>query len=487
MILSCEEMKRAEEEAFARGVSAEDLMEQAGRGIAEVVRQFHPLPGTCVVVSGKGHNAGDAFVAARHLANWGWAVVFRPAFADSELAPLTAKKRAQVSAGESTVPSRGTRVVLDGLLGIGARGEPRGEVAAAIQEINALRAAGAWVLAIDIPSGLDGDSGVPSNCCVEADLTVTIAAVKQGLVADAAINAVGRLALVPLDDLAVPGGSWRAAFSPELRKWVPPRRFDTHKGMAGRIGIVAGSPGFLGAARMCSAAAVRAGGGLVTCFARRDGAEALAATCVPEVMVKAVDHYREVLEANLDVIAIGPGLGTAHAGEAQALFRETSQPMVVDADALNILSRDPSLLKHAAGPRLLTPHPGEMQRLFPQEGRTRREWLEDFVRRYPVTLLLKGARSLVGAADGVKYLNTTGHPGMASGGMGDVLTGVCAALIAQAKNRSLAQSAVLAAWVCGRAAERDISHGGASSESLSASDVIARLGEAFSDLRAGAW
>jgi hydroxyethylthiazole kinase-like uncharacterized protein yjeF len=487
MLVTCEEMKRAEEEAFATGVSAEDLMEQAGRGIAEVVRQFHPVPGACIVVSGKGHNAGDAFVAARHLANWGWTIGLRPAFAESDLASLAAKKRAEISSAESGVPLRGVRVVLDGLLGIGARGEPREAIAEAIQEINTLRAEGAWVLAIDIPSGLDGDSGVPSSCCVEADLTVAIAAVKQGLVADAAINAVGRLALVPLPDLTVPENSWRAAFSPELRGWNPPRPFDTHKGMAGRIGIVAGSPGFLGAARMCTAAAVRAGGGLVTCFARREVADALAASCVPEVMVKAVDHYREVLEANLDVIAIGPGLGTAQAGDVQSLFREARQPMVVDADALNILSPDPSLLKHAAGPRLLTPHPGEMQRLFSQDGRTRQAWLEDFVSRYPVTLLLKGARTLIGAAEGAKYYNTTGHPGMASGGMGDVLTGVCAALIGQAKDRSLVQNSVLGAWVCGRAAERKVSHGGGSFESLCASDVIAHLGEAFTDLRAGAW
>jgi hydroxyethylthiazole kinase-like uncharacterized protein yjeF len=487
MILTCEEMKRAEEDAFARGVSAEELMEQAGRGIAEVVRQFHPVPGTCIVVSGKGHNAGDAFAAARHLASWGWAIVLRPAFPDSELAPLAAKKRAEISGSDSTIPQRGIRVVLDGLLGIGARGEPRGGIAEAIREIQALRAEGAWVLAIDLPSGLDGDTGVPSGCCVEADLTVTIAAVKQGLVADAAVNAVGRLALVPLPDLTVAETSWRAAFSPELRRWQPPRLFDTHKGRAGRVGIVAGSPGFLGAARMCSASAVRSGGGLVTCFARHEIAEALAKTCVPEVIVKAVSHYREVLEANLDVIAIGPGLGRAQAGEVQTLFREAPQPVVVDADALNILSRDPALLKHGAGPRLLTPHPGEMERLFPRANRTRRAWLEDFVRRYPVTLLLKGAKTLVGAADGAKYYNTTGHPGMASGGMGDVLTGVCAALIGQSLDRSLVQSAVLGAWVCGRAAEREISRGGGSFESLCASDVITRLGEAFSDLRAGAW
>lgn len=487
MLVTCEEMKRAEDEAFARGVSAEDLMEQAGLGIAEVVRQFQPTPGTCIIGSGKGHNAGDAFVAARHLAKSGWKIALRPACPETALAPLAAKKLAEVSAVGHRIPTTGVRVVLDGLLGIGARGEPRGEIAEAIREIHSLRSEGAWILAIDLPSGLDGDTGQPSKCCVEADVTVTIAAVKRGLVADAAVNAVGRLALVPLPDLHVPSSPIRAAFAPELRAWQPPRVFDTHKGMAGRVGIVAGSPGFFGAARMCSAAAVKAGGGLVTSFVRRDIAESLAETCVPEVMVAAVDDYREVLDANLDVIALGPGLGKEHAEDVRFLLREARQPVVVDADALNILSGDMALLEHAAGPRLLTPHPGEMERLFPKGDRSRLQWLEDFVAQYPVTLLLKGARTLVGAAGETTYLNTTGHPGMASGGMGDVLTGVCAALIGQAKKRPLVHSAVLGAWVCGRAAEREISHGGGSFESLSATDVIGRLGGAFFDLRSGVW
>jgi hydroxyethylthiazole kinase-like uncharacterized protein yjeF len=487
MLVTCEEMKRAEDEAFARGVSAEALMEEAGLGIAEIVRQFQPVPGSCIVVSGKGHNAGDAFVAARHLAAWGWKIVLRPAFSESALAPLAAEKWAELGSVHHGIPSTGVRVVLDGLLGIGARGEPRGEIADAIREVNALRSDGAWVLAIDLPSGLDGDTGQPSECCIEADLTATIAAVKCGLIADAAVNAVGRLALVPLPDLKIPASANRLAFSLELRAWQPPRVFDTHKGMAGRVGIVAGSPGFLGAARMCCAAAVKAGGGLVTCFARPDIAESLARTCVPEVMISPVNSYREVLDANLDVIAVGPGLCQDLAGDIQFLIREATQPLVVDADALNILSHDMSVLKHAAGPRLLTPHPGEMERLFPRQGRSRQEWLEDFVGQYPATLLLKGARTLVGAVGESIYVNTTGHPGMASGGMGDVLTGVSAALIGQAKKRPLIQSAVLGAWVCGRAAEREVSHGGGSFESLSATDVIARLGEAFSDLRSGAW
>jgi len=154
----------------------------------------------------------------------------------------------------------------------------------------------------------------------------------------------------------------------------------------------------------------------------------------------------------------------------------------VDADALNAISRDPALLSHCRGPRLLTPHPGEMERLFPREQRSRHEWLESFLQEYPVTLLLKGARTIIGARDRERYYNTTGNPGMASGGMGDVLTGVCAALIPQCGG-DLLRSGVMGAWLCGRAAEMAVSS--SSPEFLSATDVIAHLGAAFQSLRSG--
>lgn len=486
MFVTCEEMKRAEEAAFARGISAEDLMEEAGRGIAGVVAQFFPRPGRCVVAGGKGHNAGDAFVAARFLAARGWGISFLPAYGDDELAPLAAKKRAELGVAGANGEATGPIVVLDGLLGIGASGAPRGPVARVIGEIAALRRAGAWVLAIDLPSGLDATTSVPGVPCVQADLTVAIAAVKTGLVADTATDVVGRLALAPLTELSFSAGEERVAFPPELRLWQGPRDFDTHKGMAGRVGVVAGSPGFLGAARMCSAGAVRGGAGLVTCFATPDTALPLSACAEPEVMVRRVDSLREVLGSGMDVLAIGPGLGAERVGEIQALVRDWPGPMVVDADALNAVSRDVGLLRHCAGPRLLTPHPGEMERLFPQEGRSRRAWHGEFVNRFPVTLLLKGARTLTGDARGPLYYNSTGNPGMASGGMGDVLTGVCAALIAQAPGQPLVQRAALGAWICGRAAEIAVT-GRESQESLTATGVLGALGEAFTQLRNGAW
>lgn len=488
-MVTVQEMQKLEQAAFARGVDAGELMEKAGRGIAEVVRQFHPRWGTCIAFCGKGNNAGDALVALRYLAEEGWHIAVDLAYGPNDLGPLP-KKHLESIADQLTERLSGPVVILDGLLGLGAKGEPRGPVAGAIQRLNTMREKrGAWVLAIDLPSGLDGDSGQPAGVCVKADLTATICVGKTGLVADAAINAVGRLAVIPLPELLPPPAQWLPATSRTMRGWLPERDFDTHKGVAGRIGIVAGSHGLTGAARLASAAAVKGGGGLVTLYAKPDIYPILAASCIPEVMVKEVEGYRELTGEKVDVWAVGPGLGAAGGQEILSLVRDAEQPMIVDADALNAVARDVALLKHVRGPRLLTPHPGEMERLFPQDGRSRREWLEAFLAEYPVTLLLKGARTLLGAEPkGERFLNTTGNPGMASGGMGDVLTGVTAALAAQLRHRekgSLLRAGTLGAWICGRAAELAVFSEEDSPESLSATEVLGNLGRAFGDLRSG--
>jgi NAD(P)H-hydrate epimerase len=487
MLITCEEMRRAEKAAFARGVQAEDLMDAAGRGVAEIVRQFYNVPGICIVFCGKGHNAGDALVAARYLASWGWLIDVRFAFSAAMLAPLTARKLDQLVETGRDLPAGNSTVVLDGLLGIGAKGEPRGEIALAIQSINRLRREqGAWVLAIDIPSGLDEATGAPASVCVTADLTAAIAVAKDCLVADAATDVVGRLAVIELKELPQPESArWNLSTSRSIQAWLPPRSFDLHKGDCGRVGIIAGSPGFTGAARLCSAAALRAGAGLITLLSKSDCSDVLATSAVPEVMVKTVMSYREILDLRFDSLAIGPGLGTGSAAEILSIIENAEQPVVVDADAINVLSQDVRLLKRCAGPRLLTPHPGEMERLFPQEGRERRQWLDDFLSEYPITLLLKGARTLIGEAENARFINSTGNPGMASGGMGDVLTGVCAALCAQVISRNLLQSAVVGAWVCGRAAECAVFSGRDSPESLCATAVLDNLGPAFRSLRTG--
>lgn len=480
MLPTPSQMLESERLAFAEGATAEEMMEKAGRQIAEAVRQFHPSPSTCHVFFGKGHNGGDVLVAARHLAQWGWAVHLEPCYSSSALAPLTASRLSLVAS--TPTEGRTPRVVLDGLLGIGASGDPREPVAGAIQRINSLREmSGSWVLAADIPSGLlEARIGSP---CVRADCTVAIGFAKSLLVADHATDAVGRIVIAPLHELRLPNGIDRADVlrAGALRSFLPPRPFDFHKGMAGRLGIVAGCAKFPGAARLCTAAAVKSGAGLVTLFAPPESIPLLSAGIIPEVMISPLTSAEDVLASRFDALAIGPGMGRDWDPLVRDLAQRAPAPCVLDADALNAISM--SLLNSCAGERLLTPHPGEMERLFPRKGRDRREWLEAFLQASPATLLLKGSRTIIGSANIPPEFNSTGHPGMASGGMGDVLTGVCAALIAQSKRPLVA--AKIGAWVCGRAGEISIRDKHASQESLCASDIIDALGNAFDDLRNG--
>ena len=497
MILTCAEMQALEARALAAGVSAERLMEEAGAEIAAAVRQFFPHAGKCVVAFGKGHNGGDALVAARLLALRGWQLELRPAFAAAEWAPLTARKHRELrdERPETTAFQRLGKgqalIVLDGLLGLGADGVLREPIRGAARAINRLRAEeNAHVFALDLPTGLGGDSGAADADCVVADFTLAIGFAKRGLLADAATRFVGRLAVLPLAELSARaeenGARETVATATSLTALLPRRRFEMHKGDCGRVGIVAGSAGLTGAAVMAAEACVHAGAGLVTLYVTPEIWPIVAARIAPEVMVKAVASYREVLDARHDVLAIGPGLGTGHAEEVLELIENAPQPMIVDADALNILATRPELLARCAGPRLLTPHPGEMARLDPASAtRPRGETVADFTARFPATLLLKGARTLVGERGRARSYNTTGNPGMATGGMGDVLTGVCAALAGQ--GLALHDAARLGAWLCGRAAELAVFSGAESEESLAATHVIARLGEACKNLRAGCW
>ena len=489
MLVTAHQMKAAEEIAFRQGSSPNALMEIAGEGIARCITQFFPIPGTVIVFCGKGHNGGDALVAARNLALEGWRILLRLAAPADELASMTRTQLSAFSEAESVeeLPSNigGSLLLLDGLLGIGSTGAPRGVTADLIREMNQLREqSGGFTVAVDLPSGLDATTGEVFDPCVQADLTITPGAVKKGLVADRATGLVGRLAVIPLPGVSFPEGDFAEVSTADLLcPLLPVRDFDSYKGTYGRIGILAGSRGTLGAARLSSAAAVHAGGGLVTLYALPDCFELLASLCIPEVMVKPIASYREVLDEQHDVLAIGPGLGRDHDGDILAIIRESPLPCVVDADALNAVSTAPSTLLQCAGPRLLTPHPGEMERLFIQAGRTRREWATDFVERYPVTLLLKGARTIIAQSGSDISFNNTGNPGMGSGGMGDVLTGVCAALIGG--EHSLRDAAMMGAWLCGRAAEIAIFNENDSQESLSATSVIDRLGMAFRSLRDG--
>ncbi len=489
MLLSPSQVKAAETLAFAQGVQVETLMETAGKAVADIVGQFHPKPGRLAVWGGKGNNAGDALVAARILVKRGWQAEFFGAFPEANLGKFAAQKLTEFrETCRSTSFSRPSSsfVVLDGLLGIGAQGPLRPEISTAIKEIRRLRKEeGAWVLAVDIPTGLDGEYGLPSTPCVEADLTATIGFVKTGLLADSATQYVGRLAWIPLPELVATEGDPAQLITPELlRTWLPPRNFNSHKGTYGRVGILAGSRNFPGAARLCTHAALRAGAGYVTLFATEELHSLIATSLPAEAILHPIRSFREVLQQPLNALCIGSGLGKENTSEILEIVREATMPSVIDADALNAVADDPKILHECRGPRLLTPHPGEFARLAPHlAGLPRREAAEAFVADHHVTLLLKGARTVIADRERPPLFNSTGNPGMGSGGMGDTLTGVCGALLAQKLDTR--EAAATGAWLCGRAAEIAIFSRQQSPESLLASDVTQFLGQAFRVLRVG--
>ena len=536
MIVTSAEMRAIEEAAFASGdgTTPESLMDAVG---AEIARRVGYCATTVLVYAGKGNNAGDALVAARRICDSlkalgaqlsavggrsRFQVALRLAADESALGPLARKKLSELpaelprfTAAEASQwlaapdPHGLGRalVILDGLLGLGTHGPLREPIRAAAREINALRRQhGARVIAIDTPSGLDTDTGEPAEDAVVADETLAVGFVKTGLLADAATNHVGALSALSLPELdgAVEGlaeiadaGHKRGTLTTRasLVGLLPPRAFDAHKGQFGHVGILAGSVGATGAAVMCSHAAVRAGAGLVTLFVTRAVYPIVAAAAAPEVMVRPLGSPLELLKADArkkyDVLAVGPGLGRVGDAPIRKLIEKWPGPMVVDADGLNALAAGKTLgaLDRAAGPRLLTPHPGEMARLRKADGRgqekaTRLEIAREFTAQRPsVTLLLKGARTLVAHHDQPPAYNTTGNPGMASGGMGDVLTGICAALLGQ--KLAPFDAARLGAWVHGRAADLALESGRppSSDESLAATDLFAQLGAAFRETR----
>jgi ADP-dependent NAD(P)H-hydrate dehydratase / NAD(P)H-hydrate epimerase len=488
-VLTSREVAELEKAAFADGVDAESLMDRAAEGIARVVCEQEPRPGLCLLYLGKGNNAGDAIVAGSLLAKAGWQVWTRFLTADQELHPLPKKKLAGLDARRFTAPIEELprdrpRVILDGLLGLGSRAELGPPLKALTREINALRIrCNASVYAVDLPTGV-GEEGVDPDA-VTADFTVTISFPKTLLFRDDATNFVGRIILVELPELAV-----RLSQDPErailtcpanLKEFVPRRPFDSHKGNFGRIGIVAGSRGFVGAAIMCAEAAARAGGGLISLYVPEEIYNLVVCKITPEIMVKPIRDFGQVLGERVDAFGVGPGMGSTDRQKILDLISQFSGPMVVDADGLNALSTAVSTLHDCVGPRLLTPHPGEMSRLWHTAGKSRLEIVKEFTAEYQLALLLKGARTLVGQNGKPVAYNSTGSPGLATGGSGDVLTGTCAAFLG--RGISPYDAGRLGAWLCGRAAELAVSR--SSEEAMLPSDLYQYFGDAFGEIRNG--
>jgi hydroxyethylthiazole kinase-like uncharacterized protein yjeF len=487
LILSSSEMQHLEDSAFEQGVQAESLMDSAGAGIANAILRRQRQPGLCVAYLGKGNNAGDAIVAASLLAKTGWEIWTRCLAGDADLQSLPKKKIAVLNASRMTeplvtLPAYRPKIILDGLLGLGSRPQLGVQLKTLTREINALRrTTGATVYAMDLPTGLGEDAIDPD--AVIADFTITIAFPKTALFRDDATNAVGRILVVDLKELTA-----RAPKEPihgilsepaGLRHLSPRRCFDSHKGNYGRVGIAAGSRGFVGASILCAEAAARSGAGLITLYVPGEIYELVVPKIMPEIMVKPTSDFRSISEDRLDALAIGPGMGFSRQQEILDLVRLFPGPAVVDADALNALSSATGQLQNSAGSRLLTPHSGEMARLWQTSGKARVQIVREFTSKFPVALLLKGARTLVGQKGMPIAYNSSGSPGMATGGSGDVLTGVCGALLG--RGFSPYDAGRFGAWLCGRAGE--LAADALSEESMLPSDLFFHFGAALRDLR----
>lgn len=484
---SVKEMQEAERALIASGVSADILMESAGRDIARIIRHFYGERGRCIAFLGKGNNAGDALVVLRYLLQVGWEIALHYSADKLECSPLFRKQWSllvslcpqrliPVESDYETPPEKGPVILLDGILGLGGRGSLSSDYRNITRYMNALRREQRLkTVAIDIPTGVNADTGECDDDAVIADMTVAIGAIKRGILNDCALNHVGRIATVELPQLTFSTSSMERVLSQrEYAGLLPLRPYDWYKNLAGKVTIVAGSLGMAGAARLCAESAIKAGAGMVILVVPEDIYAIVASSVLPEIMVQPWSQLQKSV-FSAKVLLIGPGLGDIPEERSKELLRLFSQftgQFVLDADGLNLIARTQSQsLLGSQG--VITPHEGEMMRLFPrQENESRCAWAKRFCDQYPVVLLLKGARTLIAQQEATLYYNPSGGPAMATAGEGDVLAGVIAALLAQGILPQ--EAALLGAYLCGMASDMALKMG-ETEQSLTASTTLAYL------------
>ncbi len=447
------------------GITGYTLMTRAGEAALKFLRTRFPDARRIVIVCGGGNNGGDGYVLARLARAAGLTVTTLAATSPDALRGDARQAcedlRASGAQVEPYAPQRLAEgeVIVDALLGTGLRG-PASESAARI--IRDLNGSGRPVLAVDVPSGLDSDTGVPLGETVRADCTVTFVGLKTGLFIGDGPEFAGTVVFDGLEIAPDPAGAPPARLERILESTIqqalPRRARSSHKGDFGRVLIVGGGVGMPGAVRLSGEACLRVGAGLVTVAVAPQNVPAICAGR-PELICLALADPESLTEAleRTDVIAIGPGLGrTPWACSALEKVLRAGKPLVVDADALNIISQSHA---PARDDWILTPHPGEAARLLGTDTREiqrdRLAALERLIERYRGTVVLKGAGTLVGAPGRTPALCERGNPGMATAGMGDVLTGTIAGILAQCRDAWLAaRVGVLVHAMAGDAAAR---------------------------------
>jgi len=438
------------------GIPGLVLMENAGRAVADVLLDNFNYADKVAIFAGGGNNGGDGFVVARHLISEGLDVdTYVVSDPKKYKGDALTNYKALVKIGGNIIELKDNLrkykqadVIVDALFGTGLDREVTGFYKKVIEFINIQ---GVPTIAVDIPSGLDSNSGYPLGTAILADITVTFVLPKLGISIYPGVEFAGEIyvADITTPDFLENDIPYELLSSESVVDIIEPRYEDTHKGIYGHLFILAGSPGKSGAAALSALGAQRSGTGLVTVGIPKSlnlimeqktteaMTEPLPETDLETFGLVSLDRAMEIAEDKKTAIAIGPGISTTNETRefVYEIIRDSELPMVIDADALTLVGDNPKILNEAKAPIVLTPHPGEMSRLAgisTEEVQANRIGVAlDFSTKYNVYLVLKGARSVISTPQGEIFINTTGNAGMASGGMGDILTGIIGGLLAQ--------------------------------------------------------
>ena len=436
-ILTADEMRNIDRRATERfGVPSIVLMENAAIAVVDAIFAHYPNSERVAIVCGIGQNGGDGFAVARHLENRGVVPVIviagdRAKIAGDSLTNLLICERLGIPIYDDLAHAADADLLVDAVFGTGLNRAPSGVYADVIRDIAELRIP---VLAVDLPSGANASSGEPFEPCIQAEVTVTFAAPKLCHIFEPAALYCGEVIVadISIPDIAVEEEAVALALiTPKsIQPHIAPRLAATHKGTYGHVAIIAGSPGRSGAAVMCARAAIRTGAGLVTVLTDEETAKLVHAGCIEAMTATSLPPQAKSVLA-------GPGL--ADDDQSYANIREQianiELPMIIDASALNAFASRANEINPRGLPRVITPHPGELARIFGSDTHAinadRIAAAREAARACNCVVVLKGHQTLVAEPDGHVSVNPTGNPGMASGGMGDVLSGVVAALLAR--------------------------------------------------------
>jgi hydroxyethylthiazole kinase-like uncharacterized protein yjeF len=490
--VSAAEMRELDRRTIENGVTGDELMRRAGQGVAEIAGDILASRGgkSILLIAGTGNNGGDIFAAATLLSNSDFELEVWICGSQGKIkgeAQLHLKKMVragiipkEVRSTNDLIPKAAPDLIIDGLLGTGSKGKPRDFMSPLIEWINS-EGQHAFVLAIDVPSGIDADSGIAGGPAVKADLTATIGLPKTGLIRPEALPYTGSVEVI---DIGIPfefsddtDGCEEAAMIDRFDIFLPRRERDSHKGTYGHVLLIGGSKGFTGAIAMAARAALRSGAGLVSVLTPEDVYPIVAQACGPEAMVHPVPNLGTLTVdfssqwKKITAVLIGPGLGPLPE-LIERLLKTCPVPLVLDADALCVA---PEKIAAAKCPVVLTPHPGEFSRLFGTPVTDRWAQAQEAAEKTGKTIILKGAGTIVAEPGHKLAVNLTGNPGMATGGSGDVLAGLLTGLLGQGMETF--NAAMTAAYLHGLAG--DIAAHDFTQSALTATDIIEALPDAF--------